>query len=237
MIQFDKLNSRYIPEMALIVYKSDNYEVPTYYLESGEFHLKNKSYILKETTPLQINQLNDLASFLNQREYNQQIKFKGLINHDILYVENIGSEKNIIFKIENTKKKLYFDSSLNIKEGFANLPNLIFNYNQNILYVYAYQGELHENTQLYYAPFHNVNDDHTVCLGTLNIDDELPYWEDLQKTIIKSFFNTMFTYFLDNPCKSKYNLNSILNRCITRNEEFPFETLKKSKFKLKDILP
>lgn len=123
---------------------------------------------------------------------------------------------------------LYFSKELNIPDGPAWCPGLIFMANGSTLSVFAFAGKDRPavNTELYHAPFHNKHENGGMCMGSAKrtkgktTDQIIRGWES-------AFFNSKFSHLIDNPCKGRKNLNTIWAKLITKGGRFPIKTMLK----------
>ena len=67
---------------------------------------------------------------------------------------------------------MYFVDSLNISNGKAQVPPMLWFANKNSLSVFALANDRRptEKTPLHYAPFFNIYEKGNVCMGTVSID-------------------------------------------------------------------
>lgn len=243
----DTLNARYIPKIALVVYKKkkddspfiDNGDIPDFHLESCDFIEVDGKYHLSAGTLLQENQLNQLARFLSKREQKRLAPFffKGLIPPNILYAKQNQDIPKVIWTKTDVEEKLLFTKELGIPDGLCRLPNLVFSLNGTALKVFAFKtNHLKENTSLYRAPFHNT-DDTGVCMGNVKIKAKTRYWEDIITAAEEAFFNSLFSHINGaSPLIEGYNLNTVLTNCIENGVAFPNDSLTKVKVTLKSLV-
>ncbi|MEQ8580069.1 MAG: hypothetical protein RIB01_15275 [Balneola sp.] len=243
----DTLNVRYIPKIALVVYKKkkddspfvDNSDIPEFHLESCDFIESAGQYHLSAGRLLQENQLNQLARFLSKREQKRlaPYSFKWLIPSNILYAKQDQDIPTIVWIKTNVQEKLLFTKELGIPDGVCKLPNLLFSLSGNSMKVFAFKANhLRENTPLYRAPFHNTQDT-GVCMGNVRIKANTRYWEDMITAAEDAFFNSLFSHIHGgSPLKNGYNLNTVLTSCIEKGDSFPNESLTKVKVTLKTLI-
>lgn len=124
-------------------------------------------------------------------------------------------------------------------DTFGTIPRLIFKATKNQLSVYALKETRRPTakTKLYYAPFFNVYESGSVCMGTVGIkvakaeslEEFIQLWETL-------FFNSYFSHLLDDYNPVKENIVSLWKDLIDTDKPFPNEQLKKNGKTLKNIL-
>jgi PRTRC genetic system protein B len=142
-------------------------------------------------------------------------------------------EEKYIWHRPPCRKQMYFKKDLNIPNGEYCIPGLVWMVKRNTLYLFAYKAKrLSPDTQLYAAPFFNVNaGSGSVCLGNAKLKKPedltflnfLQFWED-------KFFLSEFSHFLGNN-PTKHNLVLVMKKSsdVFDNEEL--KPIKKLKFK------
>ena len=134
---------------------------------------------------------------------------------------------------------MYFVKKLEIPNGKAKIPAMLWFANKERLSVFALTSDKRptEKTPLYYAPFFNVYEDGSVCMGTVNIhiknsasvEEFTKSWEDY-------FFNSYFSHLLDNYNPINENCVNLWKKLIKTGETFPVGVLKKNNKTLKNVL-
>jgi PRTRC genetic system protein B len=217
------------PTAALIAYSSEdeNWQ-KDYYLE---FRKIGKEGMMDAGKPVSIKFVQSLAeSFCVE---SSSVPY-GEIPKGLLYVNT--REGNYVWHTSLCRKYLYFKSSLNIPNGEYSIPGLVWQVKRESLHLFAYKTKrLTSGTQLYAAPFFNVNPNSgSVCLGNakLKLPEKLTfpmfikYWEE-------KFFLSEFSHLLgDNPTKTNLvlvTMNSIM--AFDNDELIPIK-----KLKLKNLL-
>ena len=208
----DYLNSRYVLDRVFAIYKfnQDHY---------AEVHDVNLAGDLLEGKPLKWDTLKKIVEAFQKKK---QPENKGLFPPNILSIDH----ERTIWHAPPVKRKLYFSKSLNIPNGKAHIPGLIF-ISRNGLSVYAYLESDRPTieTKLYYAPFHNINGSGGVCMGSskrskgATVAENIIGWEE-------AFFMSEFTHMGANPLTKGYNLNVIWTDLIKNGGKFPVKALK-----------
>ena len=134
---------------------------------------------------------------------------------------------------------MYFVNSLEIPNGMAYTPPMIWYANKNSLAVFALASDRRptEKTPLYCAPFFNIYEDGKVCMGSVNIniknsasvEEFTNGWEDY-------FFNSYFSHLLGRNSPIKGNCVNIWKDLINSDKFFPKELLRKNNKTLKNLL-
>ena len=196
------LMSHYKPELAVIIYKNNNSE--DYYLES---HNINDNGQIGAGKPLQQETIQGMVNVFFDEKQNK-IKISGLLPENLLSFQltNGGSYKMIWYRPAEIRV-LHFAKALKLSTGEMWVPAMIYQATNRGLNVYALKSNSRpsDKTALLRAPFFNVGNDGSVCLGNANIKKPTEnaysalqkYWEDL-------FWLSEFTHINgNNPTKSK----------------------------------
>jgi PRTRC genetic system protein B len=131
------------------------------------------------------------------------------------------------------RKYMFFKKDLNIPNGIYCIPGLVWMVKRETLYLFAYTAKrLTLKTQLYAAPFFNVNSSSgSVCLGNarlqkpeiLNFLNFLTFWED-------KFFLSEFSH-LSGSNPTRHNLVLVMKNSANEFDHEELIPIKKLKFK------
>lgn len=181
-----------------------------------------------------------IFSLFSDYKYEQKV-FEGLIPKEIIYAkDNHDKGLKMIWIVKKSNRKLFF-SEQNKEDGLIsenyNLPTLIFKYSDRKLFVYAIcdanSNNINQDTELFHAPFYNVNGNGAVCMGNVNLNkvQKFKTFDKCKEFLESSFFNSYFTHSnfgekitpeylqkiknekifnIQNLIKTGQNLNSIL---------------------------
>ena len=137
------------------------------------------------------------------------------------------------------RRQLYFVNGLEIPNGMAYVPPMIWYANKNTLSVFALASDRRptEKTPLYLAPFFNIYEDGKVCMGSVNIsiknsasvEEFVSAWEDY-------FFNSYFSHLLGNKNPINGNCVTLWKDLIQTGKPFPKDVLRKNNKALKNLL-
>lgn len=205
---------KYHPRLAIIAYTPSMDTWNDCYLESHEMNAKGQ---LMEGKPLKQDTIQSIVDiFFDERQ--KSTDFKGIIPHNVLKFEILpGGNYNMIWYQPEQQRYLHFNEKLHLKSGMAWVPAMIYSVERESLDVFALvtNERPNEYTQLYHAPYHNVNSSGSVCLGSAKVKKPshktyaniMKYWEDM-------FWLSEFTHLAhgDNPTKS--NLNTIWKKMV-----------------------
>ncbi len=115
----------------------------------------------------------------------------GEIASELVYLDL--NTKTFIWRCEDEKRELFYGDYLNIGNGERPIPKLLFKYQNDTLYVYAYKEWKGLNdTILYHAPFHNIYNDGKICMGNARI-------KILRNDDFKTFITRLTFLFFRNP--------------------------------------
>lgn len=153
---------------------------------------------------------------------------------------------SIIFKHENMsltwytgpqRRKLLFSKTLNISNGYANLPGLVWSIHDKQLKVAVMLEKPTMKSKVYKAPFHNISSAGVVCLGTgwKQLEAEFKTFTSTIKAAESAFFTTIFNEIQDQNIVHG-NLNSIYKSIVNTDKPFPVKAFVDTKTTLKDIL-
>lgn len=134
---------------------------------------------------------------------------------------------------------MYFIDILEIPNGTAEIPAMLWHANKQNLTVYALETNRRptEKTPLYHAPFFNVYDSGNVCLGTVDVsiknsasaEEFIQAWENY-------FFNSYFSHLINEHNPINGNCVNLWKDLIRTGKAFPTEVLKKTNRTLKNLL-
>jgi PRTRC genetic system protein B len=186
--------------------------------------------------PLSVRESQKLADALDT---SVEIKASYLNGID-LFPENllyVNSERNgfVVWHTPAKAVNLFFKAELGLADGMANIPPLIWKASRQHLYVWAVKEQDRPDGQstLFCAPFLNVYDSGSVCMGNVRVDvpkncsvkQYTELWEHY-------FFNSSFSHTIAGSDK----LIDLWRSLLGTNEMFPSNRLRKTNNKLIDIL-
>ena len=134
---------------------------------------------------------------------------------------------------------MFFTESLEIPNGIAEIPALLWYADRNKLIVFALSSDRRptQKTKLYYAPFFNVYENGNVCMGTVSVNiKSSASVEEFTAAWENYFFNSYFSHLMQNHNPVKGNCVSLWKELIRTEKPFPEEVLKKANRTLKNLL-
>lgn len=224
----EALKRDYKPELAIIVYVGEG-SGTEYYLES---HPINPNGKMLEGRPLKAETLNRMIdAFKTQRR--EEATVSGIIPTCLLaYMPEKGGDYTIAWWRPAEQRNLIFRDDLKIPSGRAMVPPLLYVARKHSLSVWAMESSARPNnqTKFYRAPFHNVYDTGSVCLGSAKarkaeatFEDLIRYWEDM-------FWNSEFSHLNGaSPLVEGENLNMVWREQIADpKRRFPHKVLQEA---------
>lgn len=226
----------YHPKTALVFYeaKGTNAEVYVEYFDMD----RNGNPI--NAHPLTVKEAQYLSKALDTtKERNKAfLKSKSLIAANILYTD--PSENGFaMWFTKATSKNLFFIDGLNISNGVASVPALLWIASKQKLYIYALKSDRKptESTPLYHAPFFNVYADGNVCMGSVDVNiRKSASLEEFTAAWETYFFNSYFSHLMQNHNPIQGNCVSLWKTLRKTGEPFPKDVLKKVDRTIKNIL-
>ncbi len=232
----ENFGTLYHPKSALIFYQAAQTN-PDCYVESFDM---DRNGNLINAHRLTVKEANHLAKALRIESDDKKpfLKSNGIIGNHILQVDPTHNGR-VIWYSKAQKRDLYFIENLGISNGKANIPALLWIADRNRISVFAIKtnGRPTEKTQLYHAPFFNVNSNGTVCMGTVDIRiKKTSSLEEFTTAWETYFFNSYFSHLLEGHNPIKGNAVSLWKNLIGTDESFPKENLIKTSITFKNLL-
>ncbi len=228
----------YHPTTALVFYQNDERNKDTYV----EYFDMNKNGNPVNAHPLTEREAKELLKALTintQKEKNQDfLKPKGILPTHILHI-NPSENGSVLWFTKSMKRQLYFTENLEIPNGMAEVPAMLWLANKRNLKIFALSSNLRptEKTSLFYAPFFNVYEDGNVCMGTVDVNiQNSNSLEEFTKKWEDYFFNSYFSHLMNEHNPIKGNCVSLWKNLVGTDNSFPKEVLKNANRILKNLL-
>lgn len=177
----------YYPTTALVFYQNDERNKDTYV----EYFDMDKNGNPINAHPLTEREAETLAKALitkTQSEKKQDfLRPKGILPTHVLHI-NPSENGSVLWFTKSMKRQLFFTENLEIPNGIAEVPAMLWSANKRSLKIYALANNRRpsENTPLFFAPFFNVFENGNVCMGTVDVhiqnstslEEFIKKWED-----------------------------------------------------------
>lgn len=226
----------YHPKSALVFYETKGANTDVY-VEHFDMD-KNGNPI--NAHPLTVKEAKVLAKSLQTEKGkdNAFLKSNGILPTNILHI-NPSEKGTVLWYTKAQRRQLYFVNGLDIPNGIAYVPSMIWYANKNSLSVFALASDRRptEKTPLYFTPFFNIYEDGKVCMGTVSIEiKNSASVEEFTKAWEDYFFNSYFSHLLGSNSPIKGNCVQLWKDLIHTGKPFPKEVLKKNNKTLKNLL-
>ena len=228
----------YHPTTALVFYQNDERNKDTYV----EYFDINKNGNPINAHPLTEREAKELVKALTintQKEKSQDfLKPKSILPTNILQI-NPNENGSVLWFTKSMKRQLFFTENLEIPNGTAEVPAMLWLANKRSLKIFALSSNRRptEKSELFYAPFFNVYENGNVCMGTVDVhiqnstslEEFIEKWEDY-------FFNSYFSHLMNEHNPINGNCVSLWKSLINTEKQFPKEALKNANRTLKNLL-
>ena len=229
----------YHPTNALVFYQNDERNIETY-VEHFDMD-KNGNPI--NAHPLTEREAETLAKALivkTQKEKNQDfLKPKGILPTNILQINPNIENGSVIWYTKSMIRKFYFTENLEIPNGTAEVPAMLWLANKRSLKIFALSSNRRptEKTEFFYAPFFNVYENGNVCMGTVDVNiQNSNSLEEFTEKWENYFFNSYFSHLMNEHNPIKGNCVNLWKSLINVDKPFPKENLRKANRTLKNLL-
>lgn len=227
----------YHPKSALVFYetKGSNTDV---YVEHFDMD-KNGNPI--NAHPLTVKEANVLAKALNtEQEKNIAfLKSNGILPINVLHINPNADKGSVIWYTKAQKRQMYFVDDLQIPNGTAQVPPMLWKASKNGLSVFALSSDRRptEKTKMYHTPYFNIYEDGKVCMGTVSVDiKKSASVEEFVQAWEYYIFNSYFSHLLGNHNPIKGNCVTLWKDIVNTDKPFPKEVLKPNNKTLKNLL-
>lgn len=220
-------DERYKPFKALVIHASTARDNPKY-VES--YDLDENGYPIN-AHPLTVKESAMLRKALaagDQTERNSYLTSQGLMPENVLHVGH--AKGHVVWHTPPQRRTLRFTNQTGLLNGEANVPRMVWKATKSSLSVWALSGKRSARPKiddpLCHAPFFNIYENGSVCLGTVNafedrngsLEDFTRYWEE-------SFWNSSFSHLNIRESPVKGNIIQLWEGLIGTDEPFPLKSL------------
>lgn len=204
------------------------------YIEKRRFTKHLTEYRPTSYSPLAEDEAKTLKQYFKIKEKQKQpYVFTGLIPENVFYVSTHITDAVIAWHKPSHKNYLLLQN----KRGKVIYPNLVFIANKDTLKVFLYKKWEGIKTKLYYAPFNNLYNNGSLCLGTadapganLSLDDFITEWE-------KCFFHCEFNTENDSRYSNDYLAKAYKKMFDNLDQLYSHRNLIRNQTKLYDAIP
>ena len=228
----------YHPTSALVFYQSDERNKDTY-VEHFDMDKNGNPINAHPLTEREAKVLVKTLTLNTKKEKSRDfLKPKGILPTNILHI-NPSENGSVLWYTKAMKRQFYFTESLEISNGIAEVPAMIWLANKRSLAVFALTSNRRptEKTKLYHAPFFNVYDNGKVCMGTVNVNiQKSASVEEFTEKWENYFFNSYFSHLMNGHNPINGNCVNLWKSLINTEKSFPKVTLKNANRTLKNLL-
>lgn len=228
----------YHPTTALVFYQSDERNKDTY-VEYFDMDKNGNPINAHPLTEIEAETLAKALIVKRKKEKNQDfLKPKEILPTNILHI-NTSENGSVLWFTKSMKRQLYFTENLEIPNGRAEVPAMLWLATQRSLKIFALANNRRptEKTELFYAPFFNVYENGNVCMGTVDVNiQNSTSLEEFTKKWEDYFFNSYFSHLMNEHNPINGNCVSLWKSLINTKKPFPKETLRKANRTLKNLL-
>jgi PRTRC genetic system protein B len=190
--------------------------------------------------PLSVTEAGLLARSLEnvQQKGTGFLEPEGLLPENLLYLNPLPEQEKVIWYTPPTRRQLFFVRSLGLPSEKACVPSLLWVATKTGLRLFGLKGDHNPtlNTPLYYAPFFNLYQVGSVCMGTVDIALEGLSLEGFIRNWEQYFFGSYFSHLIDGHNPVKGNLISLWKNLLTTGQPFPVEKLINTCLTLKKLI-
>ncbi|MEP2668897.1 MAG: hypothetical protein ABJH04_07875 [Cyclobacteriaceae bacterium] len=172
--------------------------------------------------PLNVRELRKLGEALAKQTKKEGIHFAGLVPKNVVIYKSDDVGLTLGWVVKAGKSPMFFTKDLNIPDGVANHPDMLFliSDTDNLNVFWLKEPDVSIDTTLYVAPYHNVADNGSVCLGTV-VRKFTGSVEELMNLYETAFFNSKFSHANATICSViKFNLNDYWRERVNTDKSF-----------------
>lgn len=233
----ETLKEIYIPFKAIVLYTNRKENGVNIYVEGYDMDDQGKPI---NACPLSAEECCNLAQTLKASTELKTtfLQPNGILPENILYL-NASDLGCAVWFTKAQPVNLFFKKELGINNGKAIVPAMVWKATKTELEIYAIKdkGRPKTTTKLYDAPFFNVHEDGSVCMGTVNVQfDKDCALEDFILTWEQYFWNSKFSHMIAQRSPVNGNIVQLWQEQVNSNRPFPLELLREARLTLKDIL-
>jgi PRTRC genetic system protein B len=229
------LNESYELKKALLVYHKVEVErlnlddlaplkPPAIYIEEHNIrHRKGSPPSLLAGKPLSMATVKAIANQFSK--INKLSNTSGLLPKNLLaYNPNLNG---LAWWSPAQKRHLSFSKDLGISSGHYHLPALLFLVIDKTLWLYALDNSRRpsEKSQLFKAPFHNMIDDDSVCMGNTTLPSFNGSLPEFMHGWEVAFFGSEFSHIGNGSVINNGSIDTLFKGLANNGGKFPIEML------------
>jgi PRTRC genetic system protein B len=234
----ESFGTLYHPKSALVFYQSREAGNEVY-IEHFDMDKKGSPINAHPLTEREAGALAKALTIEKQKD-SAFLKSEGILPINILHINPSAGNGAVLWYTKAQKRKLYFVQGMEIPNGVAQVPPMVWHATKKSLRVFALSTGRRrptEKTALYAPPFFNIYEDGRVCMGSVTIDiRKSASVEEFTKAWEDYFFNSYFSHLIGQESPVKGNLVSLWKDLIATGKPFPTAVLKKNNKTLKNLL-
>ncbi|MGF7082962.1 hypothetical protein [Mucilaginibacter sp. UYCu711] len=233
----EEINHCYTPVGAMVVYKKEaaSYSNNEFYIEH---HKIDGDGNMLSGAPLTEDAVKELGDYFFQQKTENE-KITGIVPESLLHFKmRTNTLPDMVWYRPAQMMEMFFVDTLNIPNGSANVPALIFKVENGSLSVFAIKEDSRPNelTPLFLPPFHNCSKTGSVCLGSARVKHPtIKAWATLINLWEELFWKSKFSHLGDETTSTNINL-FWKSQVLHPNNPFDLDILIDSKLTLKHIL-
>lgn len=228
--------NRYWPKRGLVMFS--NHDESDSYIEAYDFDDRG---LMINAHPLRDDESVKLGTLLigaGKDRTGHYLKPKKVLSPNLLFLNQDTENGFAVWYTTARLRQLHYVESLGIPGGLAFVPAMVWKATGRTLSVFALKepGRPKMDTVLYQAPFFNVYQNGSVCLGTISVKaDLLQNLEDFIETWEMYFFNSYFSH-ANFTGLAKSNIVELWKAHMESGKKFPVTELIKTNYTISAIL-
>lgn len=209
MKELNELKGTYTPEQALVLYKDNSNSYSNKYLEVVDI----KNGVMCNPTPASLELVGKMIANVQYESQTKTIYWKGRIPKDLLKLHCNPDYIDIVLVQEACKQQMHFRNEM-YPSGVYNVPKLCFHIRNSNVNVYAVGNKCKAGTTLYRAPFLNVGNSGSTCMGSATPDD----WKKFDSVnsyvshVLGMFWNSEFSEIHGTPVEG--SMSAYMMSCV-----------------------
>lgn len=216
------------PKLLLLLYEDG-------YAETSALHQHGEEFLPGSFCPLNSELRSQFIEVLSGAQQRNQISVKP---EQLIASGSKDGMRFLLWYRKPALTKLYFSGRKNLNDGLAWTPPLLFKYDGKF-HVYAVKRRPDHRSKLYQAPFGNIYEDGSICMGTVQVDyDELKRRseQDAIKYLESLFFNSTFSHANAKQLLKSMNVDFLWKEQIKTQQPFPMDQLVEIPLTFKSLL-